>query len=102
MGANPFDHSGAQIPFDPLQRRGRHDAQLRRLELEAMRPIGDPPAAAVNIFPRRDGGGSPDHRDQVPMAAHLHPEDAEARLLAVEGDAFHTACEVFQRRVPWR
>src|SRR5262249_50271611 len=103
VGTNAFDHAGAEVLLDTFQCGGGHDTELRRLELEAMRPVGHPPARAVDIFPWGDGGSGPHHRDEVPMAAHLHPEDAEARLFAVKGDAFYTARKVFYRRVTcWR
>ena len=49
-----------------------------------------------------DGGCGADHGDQVARAAHLDAEHAEARLLAVEGDALDAAREVFGRRVEYR
>ena len=34
---------------------------------------------------------------QVPMATNFHPQDAEARLVTVEGDAFDRASKMFCR-----
>src|SRR6266446_6165017 len=67
-----------------------------------MRAVGDPPSLGFEVFPWGDGGRSPDDGDQVSVATHLHAEHAEARLLAVEGDALDAAREVFQERVAWR
>ena len=35
-----------------------------------------------------------DNGDQIPRAAHLHPQHAEAALLVVEGDTLNQAREV--------
>jgi hypothetical protein len=94
---NPFDHPRAQILLDPLQCTRRHDAKVLRLELEAMRAIGDPPSFTFHVFAWRNGGCSPYDRDQVPMATDFDAQDAEARLFTVEGDAFHRASQVFCR-----
>ena len=35
-----------------------------------------------------------DHRDEITLAARLHPQDAEAAVLVVKGDALEEAGEV--------
>src|SRR5574341_633513 len=99
VGPNAFHHPGAEIAFDALERGGRHDAQLRGLELEAMRPIRHPPALPFDVCTWCNRGRRADHGDEVAVTTHLDTEDAKARLLTVKGDALHTAGEVFHGRM---
>ena len=100
---NPFHHPGAQILFDALQRTGGDNAEVLRLELEAMGAIGDPPALALNIFAWRDGGSSPYYSDEFTLPTHLHPEHAETSVLTMEGDALdRTGQMLWSMGTGWR
>ena len=59
-----------------------------------MRPVVDPPAARLHELTGANGRSVADDRDQIAMAARLDPQDAEAALLVVEGDALNQAGEV--------
>ena len=83
------------LGFLALQCTGRDDAEVLRLKLEAVGAVSDPPSLTFHVFAWRDGGCSPDDRDQVSMAADFDAQDAEARLFTVEGDAFDRASQVF-------
>src|SRR5439155_19048798 len=91
--ADAFDHPGAEVLLDAFQRRGRHDTQLRRLELQAMRPVGDPPARAVDIFPWGDGRRRAQAAPRIsPCCSAMNPKSPgrcqPTRYFATNGTAF--------------
>jgi hypothetical protein len=94
--ADAFDHAGAQILFDAFEGAGWDDAQVLCLELQAMGPIVDPPAGTFNVFPRGDCGCCAHNRDEITMTTNLDPEDAEARLFAMERHALDCTGQVFR------
>ena len=59
-----------------------------------MRPIVDPSAARLHELTGADRGGMADDGDQIALATVFHPQDAEAAILVMEGDAFDEAGEV--------
>ena len=71
--SNTFDHPRAEILFHAFEGTGRDDAQGLRLELQAMRPIVDPDALALNILARGDGRCRADDRDQIPVPSDFDP-----------------------------
>ena len=101
MQTDAFHHTRAEISLDTLQRDERHDVSLRRLILQAMCAVGYPPSYAFDARAWRDGRGGPDDDYQIALAAPLHAEHTEARLLPVESYAFRAAREMFQRRPLW-
>ncbi len=62
----------------------------------AVRPVVGPGAARLDELAGGDRGRGADHGHQVALAAHLDPQDAEAGLFTVEGDAFNRAGLVFR------
>ena len=59
-------------------------ARRNRLELHAVRPVVDPPAARLHELAGADGRSVADDGDQVALAAGLHPQHEAA--VPVEGD----------------
>ena len=59
-----------------------------------MGPIVDPPAARLDELAGADRCRMADDGDQIALAARLHPQDAEAAVLVVEGDPLDEAGEV--------
>jgi hypothetical protein len=96
-----FDHPGTQILLDAFEGTGWDNAEMLGLELQAMGPIVDPPASAFDVFTRGDRRCCADDRDEVFVATDFDPEDAKARLLAVERDTFDRTGEVFRRMRVW-
>ena len=92
-GADAAHHAGAEIFFDSLRRRRRRGLEEVRLELEAVRAVGDPDPDGVDEFARRDRRRVADDRDEVALAARLHLQDGEAVVLIVEGHALDRADE---------
>jgi hypothetical protein len=58
-----------------------------------MRPIVDPGAVELHELAGRDHRRVTDHRNQVPLPARLHSQDAEAVLLVVERHPFDQSGE---------
>lgn len=50
-----------------------------------------PMAARLDVLASMDFGDAAEHGDEIALAAHLHPQHAEAALRAVEGDALDQA-----------
>ena len=73
------DHARAQIPLDALQRGRRAGLQEGGLELQPVGAIVDPCAAHLHPFAGGDGGGMPDHGDQVALATRLDPQARRSR-----------------------
>ena len=86
-----LDHARTQIALDAVERGRLDDAQLPGLELQAVLAVVDPPAAALHVLAGRDAGRGADHRDQVSLPPHLHPQHAKAAVGAVEGHALDGA-----------
>ena len=59
-----------------------------------MRAVVDPLPRNLDEPARRDRGGVTDDGDQIALAAHLHPQHAEAAVLVVKGDPLDEAGEV--------
>ena len=92
--ADALDHAGGEVLLDALGGGRRCRAQEIGAELHAVRPVVDPPAARLDELAGADRRGMADDGDQVALAARLHPQDAEAAVLVVEGDALDEAGEV--------
>ena len=56
-----------------------------------MRAVVGPLARGGDLLARRDHRGMPHHRDEIPLPARLHPQNAEAGLEAVEGYTLNKA-----------
>jgi predicted DCC family thiol-disulfide oxidoreductase YuxK len=80
------DHAGAEVLLDPLDRGGRRGLQEARLELQPVGAVVGPFAGGGDPFAGRDHRGVADRGDQIPVAAGLDAQDAEAVLRVVEGD----------------
>ena len=90
-GADALDHAGAEIAFDALERGRRGGLEEGGLELEPVGPVVDPGAAGLDELAGADRGRGADHGHQLPLAADLDPQHAEAGLGAVEGDPLDQA-----------
>ena len=96
--ADAADHAGAEVLLDALQRGRRGRLQERRPELQAVGAVVDPASGGADELAGRDQGGVADHGDEVALAAHLHPQHAEAGLGVVEGDPLDQARQDLGRR----
>ena len=85
--ADAPDHAGAEILLDALDRGRLGGAHEARLELLTVGAVVDPLARGGDPLPRSHHGGMADHGHQVTMPPRLRPQDAEAVLQVVEGDA---------------
>ena len=88
MRPDALDHAAAQVFLDTVDRTGWHHLQKARLELDAVITMVVPAAAGLDKLTRLDGSRRAQDGDEVTVTTHLHPEDAESRLLAVAGHAF--------------
>lgn len=61
-----------------------------------MLTVVDPVALRLDEFAGADRCGIADDREQIALAAHLHPQHAEAGLFTVEGDALDAAGEALR------
>ena len=95
MGADPLDHPGTEILLDAFQSAGGHDFELIGFELEAVSAVVVPDADALDIFTGGDGGSRTDDSNQLPLALDLDPQNTEAGLLTMEGDALYGTGETF-------
>jgi hypothetical protein len=93
-----LDHAGGEVLLDALGRGRRRRAQEICAKLYAVRSVVDPPSARLHELAGADGRSVADDRDQVAMAACLYPQNAEAALLVVEGDALDQAGKVLAFR----
>ena len=87
-----------EILLDALDRGRRRGTQKPRLELLAVGAIVDPFAGGGDPFAGGDRRGMADDGHQIAVAARLDPQNAEAVLGVVEGDAFDQAGEHFLYR----
>jgi hypothetical protein len=94
-GPDAANHPGAKVFFDALDRRRRGRAQEARLELQAVGVVVNPVARGSDPFAGRDRGGMADDRDQIAMSTRIDPENAEAVVGIVKGDALNKAREHF-------
>ena len=78
--ADALDHAGAQVTLDALERGRRGGAQEGGLELQAVGAVVDPGARGLDELAGADRGRGADHRHQIPLAAHLDPQHAEAAV----------------------
>src|SRR6266849_7421936 len=98
-----FDQAAAEVPLDPLSRGRRHGLHGRRLELQPVFLVLDPPALRAQPFP----GG---HRRQraydrcliIPLPACSHAQDTEAAFVVVEGDPLDQAGDFLCRGPAFR
>ena len=88
-------HAGAEVFLDALGRRRRRGLERIRLELQAVRAIGDPDADGVDEFAGRDRSGVADDGDKIAPPARLHFQDREAALLIVKRHPLDRADERF-------
>jgi hypothetical protein len=93
--SNTFDHPRTEILFHAFEGTGWDDAEGLRLELQAVGPIVDPDALALNILARGDGRCRADDGNQVAVATDLDPEDTEARLLTMKRHTLDRPGQVF-------
>src|SRR5439155_12820092 len=92
---NAFDHARAEVLFNTFEGAGWDHTQRLGLELQAMRPVRHPSALPFNILTWGDGRRRPHDRDQVAVPPDLDPEDTEAGLLTMEGDALDRTSQLF-------
>ena len=69
----------------------------RRLELQPVFLVPDPPALGDQPFPCGHGRQRADDRRLVPASRRFHAQDTEAVLLVVEGDALDQPGDFFGR-----
>ena len=91
-------HPRAQVLFNTRGGRRLMNAKPFCLELPPVFPIDDPLTGSRGVFARRDGGRVADERNEVAFALHFEPQDAEAVLSVVEGDALHQTRDLGKRR----
>ena len=96
--ADPPDHAGAEIFFDAVYRSRRRGLQKPRLELLAMGPVVNPLTGCGDPLAGGNRRRVADDRHQVAVSTGLRPEDAEAVLGIVEGDALDEAGKDFLGR----
>ena len=99
--ADTPDHARAEILLDALNRRRFRGADETRPELLAVGAVVHPLARGGDPFPRSHHGGMADHGHQVAMPPRLRPQDAEAVLRVVEGDALDQTGQDFPVRGLW-
>ena len=75
------------IALDALSRGRRHGLHGRRLELQPMFLVPDPPALRAQPFPGSCGGQRSDDRRLLSLPACFHPQDTEAAFFVVVSDA---------------
>jgi hypothetical protein len=104
MGQSPdaLNQAAAEIPLNPLGRGRRHRLHGRRLELQAVLLVPDPPALRAQPFPCRDGRQRPHDRRVLPLPTCFHPQDAEAAFVVVEGDPLDQAGDFLGRGPAFR
>ena len=93
--ANAPDHAGREVLLDAVGRSRGRCAQEPRFELLAVGAVVDPFARGRDPLTGRDGRGMADHRHEVTMPARLGPQNAEAVLGIVVGDALDEARQHF-------
>ena len=79
----------------PSAEVGARGAQEPRLELLAVGAVVDPLAGRRDPLAGRNRGGMADHGHQIAMPARLDPQNAEAVLGIVVGDALDQAGQDF-------
>ena len=89
MRADTLDHAGAEVALDALDRGGWHHLQEARPELQTVLSMLLPLPAGLNALAGVHLGGGPQHCHQIPVAADLDAQHAEAGLGAMERDAFN-------------
>ena len=89
------DHAGAEVFLDAVERGRCRGLQELRLELLAMGAVIDPFARCGDPLAGGDHRGVPDHGDEFAVAARLDPQNAEAVLVIVVGDALDEARQHF-------
>jgi hypothetical protein len=72
----------------------RSGAQECGLELEPVGPVVHPRASVVDELAGADRGGGTKHRDQIPLAADLDTQHAEAAVRVVERHPLDQAGQV--------
>ena len=95
--ADALDEARAQVLLDSFEGGRRDDPQRLGAELDAVGGVVHPGAAAIDLFARADRGGAAHHGRQLPAAPDLDLQDAEAGVLAVEGDTLHQPLQAFFR-----
>ncbi len=96
--ADAADHAGREVLFDAVDRCRRRGTQKPSLELLAMGAIVHPITRRRDPLAGGDRRGVADHGHQVPMSPRLGPQNAEAILGVVEGDALNQSRQNFLRR----
>ena len=98
LGADAAHHAGAEVFLDPLGGRRRRGLEEVGLELQPMRPVGEPDADGVDELAGRNRRRMADDGDEIAVAARLHLQDGESAVLVMEGDALDRADERFPVR----
>jgi hypothetical protein len=62
---------------------------MRRLELQPVLAVADPPSRRADELAGTDDGSVPNHGDKVALSAGFDPEETEPVLGVVVGDALH-------------
>ena len=89
--ADAPDAAGGEVFLHALAGRRRREAQEARLELLTVDAVVDPLPGRRDPFASGHHGGVAHHGDQIAVPARLGPQDAEAAVGAVEGDALDQA-----------
>jgi hypothetical protein len=86
--ANAADHARGKVLLDAFDRSGYGGPEEPGLELPAMGAVVHPVAGTRNPLAGGNDRGMPDDGDQLAVASRLDPDDAEAVLGVLVGDAF--------------
>ena len=86
----------------PSQRGRRGGLEEGGLELQPVGAVVDPGAAGLDELAGADRGRGADHGHELPLAADLDPQHAEAGLGVVEGDPLDQAGQGLASRAPRR
>lgn len=92
-----FDHAGAEVFFEPLERGRDNRRDPLCLELETVITVVQPSADDLDILAGTDRRGMPGHRYQITIATHLHAKHAKAILDTVKRDAFDSTPNLLVR-----
>jgi serine/threonine protein kinase len=95
--ADAADHARREVLFDAVDRGRRRGTQKPSLELLAMGAIVHPITRCRDPLAGGDRRGVADHGHEIPMSPRLGPQNAEAILGIVEGDALNESRQNFLR-----
>src|SRR5215471_20875717 len=91
------DHAGAQVLLDALDRRRCRSLEKRGFELDAVRAVVDPGPARLDELAGGDHRGMSDEGNEIALATGFDPQNAEAVVGVMEGDAVDQARQDLRR-----